>query len=89
MYRRLKEKTEKGINKMDTANMSYEEAYARLEEILRALEDKSTGLDKSLEIYEEGISLYRRCTSLLDEAEMKIKKFNQIGIEEDFNIDEK
>ena len=74
---------------MDTANMSYEEAYARLEEILRALEDKSTGLDKSLEMYEEGISLYRRCTFLLDEAEMKIKKFNQIGIEEDFNIDEK
>ena len=39
-------------------NMTYEQAYSRLEEVLRALEDKSTGLDKSLEMYEEGIALY-------------------------------
>ena len=32
-------------------NMTYEQAYSRLEEVLSALEDKSTGLDKSLEIY--------------------------------------
>lgn len=65
-------------------NMTYEQAYSRLEEVLRALEDKSTGLDKSLEMYEEGIALYRRCKSLLDEAEMKVKKFNELGLEEDF-----
>ena len=65
-------------------NMTYEQAYSRLEEVLRALEDKSTGLDKSLEMYEEGIALYRRCNALLDEAEMKVKKFNELGLEEDF-----
>lgn len=65
-------------------NMTYEQAYSRLEEVLRALEDKSTGLDKSLEMYEEGIALYRRCKTLLDEAEMKVKKFNELGLEEDF-----
>ena len=65
-------------------NMTYEQAYSRLEEVLSALEDKSTGLDKSLEMYEEGIALYRRCKTLLDEAEMKVKKFNELGLEEDF-----
>ena len=65
-------------------NMTYEQAYSRLEEVLSALEDKSTGLDKSLEMYEEGIALYRRCKALLDESEMKVKKFNELGLEEDF-----
>ena len=65
-------------------NMTYEQAYSRLEEVLTALEDKSTGLDKSLEMYEEGIALYRRCKTLLDDAEMKVKKFNELGLEEDF-----
>lgn len=68
-------------------NMTYEQAYSRLEEVLRALENKSTGLDKSLEMYEEGIALYRRCKVLLDEAEMKVKKFNELGLEEDFDKD--
>lgn len=64
-------------------NMTYEEAYSRLEKILKTLEDKNTGLDKSLEMYEEGIALYRKCKMLLDEAEMKVKKFNELGVEED------
>ncbi|WP_300279871.1 exodeoxyribonuclease VII small subunit [Peptacetobacter sp.] len=64
-------------------NMTYEQVYTRLEEVLKLLEDKSTGLDQSLELYEEGISLYRKCVSLLDEAEMKVKKFNELGLEEE------
>lgn len=67
-------------------NMTYEQVYSRLEEVLKLLEDKSTGLDKSLELYEEGIALYRRCTKLLDEAEMKVKKFNELGLEEELNV---
>lgn len=74
---------------MDIDKMSYEEAYLELENILRALEDRNTGLDKALEMYEEGIALYRRCNKLLNEAELKIKKFNEEGIEEDFNIENK
>lgn len=74
---------------MDIDKMSYEEAYLELENILRALEDRNTGLDKALEMYEEGIALYRRCNMLLNEAELKINKFNEEGIEEDFNIENK
>ena len=35
---------------------------------------------------EEGIKLYKHCNKLLENAELKISKFSQLGIEEDFNI---
>ncbi|MCG4735056.1 exodeoxyribonuclease VII small subunit, partial [Casaltella massiliensis] len=40
-------------------NLTYEEAYRKLEEILYKLESKSTSLDESLGLYEEGIALYK------------------------------
>ena len=67
-------------------NLTYEEAYNKLEYILEKLESKSTSLDESLSLYEEGIKLYKHCNKLLDKAQLKISKFNQLGIEEDFNI---
>ena len=57
-----------------------------MESILETLESKSTSLDESLSLYEEGIKLYKHCNKLLDNAQLKISKFNQLGIEEDFNI---
>ena len=67
-------------------NLTYEEAYNKLESILETLASKSTSLDESLSLYEEGIKLYKHCNKLLDNAQLKISKFNQLGIEEDFNI---
>ena len=69
-------------------NLTYEQAYQKLEEILEKLESKGTSLDESLGLYEEGISLYKHCNKLLDDAKLKISKFNQLGIEEDFKIEE-
>lgn len=68
--------------------LSYEEAYGKLEEILIKLESKNTSLDESLSLYEEGIKLFKHCNKLLEDAELKISKFNNLGIEEDFNIGE-
>jgi len=45
-----------------------------LEEIISALESKEASLDSSLELFEEGIGLYRHCKGKLDEAEKKITK---------------
>lgn len=69
-------------------NFTYEEAYKKLEVILEKLESKNTSLDESLSLYEEGISFYKHCNKLLEDAQLKISKFNEIGIEEDFNITE-
>ena len=69
-------------------NLTYEQAYNKLEDILEKLESKNTSLDESLNLYEEGISLYKHCNKLLEDAQLKISKFNKLGIEEDFNISE-
>lgn len=67
-------------------NLTYEQAYNKLEDILEKLESKGTSLDESLSLYEEGISLYKHCNKLLADAQLKISKFSQLGIEEDFKI---
>ncbi len=53
-------------------NMKFEEAVNKLEEIVRALEDGNTPLDRALELYENGIALVRFCNEKLDSAEQKI-----------------
>ena len=52
---------------------TFEEALKRIEEIVRYLDDGTAELDRSLELYEEGIGLVRLCSSMLDNAEKKIK----------------
>lgn len=53
---------------------SFEEALNRLEEIVNELEDESISLEKSIELYEEGIKLSKSCTETLEEAELRVKK---------------
>lgn len=45
----------------------------RLEEITRLLESGAEGLDQSLKLYEEGVSLIRLCTQKLEAAEQSVK----------------
>ncbi len=55
------------------AAMTFEEALARLEEIVRALESGSAPLDESLALFEEGVGLVKLCNARLDTAEQKVK----------------
>ncbi len=57
---------------MSKKNPSFEEALSRLEEIVRLLESGESPLDKSLELFEEGVKLVKLCSTKLDEAEQKI-----------------
>ncbi|MBE6680599.1 MAG: exodeoxyribonuclease VII small subunit [Ruminococcaceae bacterium] len=52
---------------------TFEEAMARLEEIVRALDGGAAGLDDSLGLFEEGIALVKLCNSKLEGAEQKVK----------------
>ena len=53
--------------------ITFEAAMERLEEILRMLESGNENLDNSLKLYEEGISLIRGCSALLENAEQSVK----------------
>ena len=59
------------MNKIDS--LSFEEALSRLETVVKELEGESITLDKSIELYEEGIALSRLCTETLEEAELRIQ----------------
>ncbi|HHV93797.1 MAG TPA: exodeoxyribonuclease VII small subunit [Firmicutes bacterium] len=58
---------------MDERN-TFEENFARLEQIIRELEQGDVALEKSLSLFEEGIQLVRRCSRQLDAAEARIAK---------------
>ncbi len=70
----------------DKKNLKFEDAYKRLDEIARLLEDGNTPLEESFKIYEEGQELIRKCHEILDQAEIKLKavkeKQNDVEAEE-------
>lgn len=53
--------------------ITFEEALARLEELVRSLEEGKLPLAESLTAFEEGVALLRRCTQELEEAEGKVE----------------
>ena len=57
---------------MKTDKMNYEDAVARLQEIVSSLEKGNLPLADSLTLFEEGTALMKRCTELLDGAEQKV-----------------
>jgi exodeoxyribonuclease VII small subunit len=53
-------------------NLTFEEALAELERIVRELEDGKIGLEESLTRYEQGVGILRRCYGQLRQAEQRI-----------------
>ena len=53
-------------------DLTFEQALKRLEEIVEALEMDDLELEKSVQFYEEGVSMYRHCTQQLQRAEKRI-----------------
>ena len=52
--------------------MTYEEAMARLQEIVAKLESGEESLESSMKLFEEGAKLSAWCYQQLQEAEQKI-----------------
>ena len=59
---------------MNPENMTFEQNMGRLEQIVRAMERGDVPLEESLKLFQEGTELVRRCGSLLDAAELQVKK---------------
>lgn len=60
-----------------TEQESFETLYKRLEEAVAKLEEGGLTLDQSIELYEEGAKLARRCQELLQQAELKVTKLQE------------
>lgn len=57
------------------ADLSFEDAYAQLEDVLTALEAGDLTLDESLARYELGVALTEFCERKLEEAELRVRKW--------------
>jgi exodeoxyribonuclease VII small subunit len=56
--------------------ISYEQAFKELEEIVAALEMNNQSLETTLNLFERGQMLIRYCTNKLDQAELKIQQIS-------------
>ena len=67
--------------------MNFEENMENLEKIVKELEKGELNLDDSIKKFEEGMSLWKKCNEILEEAEKKITiliKKEDVIEEEDF-----
>lgn len=56
--------------------LTYEEAFAELETIVNALEGEQNPLEEAMSLFERGQALVRRCSELLEEADLKVRKLS-------------
>jgi exodeoxyribonuclease VII small subunit len=58
-------------------NLSFEEALARLEEMVRELEKEDITLEDSMQKFELGVKLSSHCLKKLNQAEQKIEELTR------------
>lgn len=56
---------------------TFEQAAARLDEIVARMEQPETGLEDMIAMVEEGLGLIRRSRAMLTEAELRIRKLEE------------
>mgnify|MGYP001211653985 CR=1 FL=1 len=55
-------------------NLTYEQAFAELEQILTRLEGETMNLEDSLALFERGQGLTRYCAELLEKAQLRVQQ---------------
>ena len=58
-------------------DLTFEQAFAELEESVRTLERGDLPLEESLALYERGQELAAYCAKLLDDAQLKITQIEE------------
>lgn len=72
-------------------NVNFEEAMEKLEKIANELENGELTLEESLNKFEEGMKLSKKCNEIIENAEKKITVLLQKDgelVEENFKIEE-
>ncbi len=73
-------------------SLTYEQAFAELEETVRRLSGDALALDAALALFERGQALAAHCNALLDAAELKVKQLAPAAegyYETDFEAEER
>ena len=64
-------------NNDSSSQVSFEEAFRKLEETVQALEEGNLSLEEATSLYEEGIGLAKECNRLLSATELKITQLKE------------
>ena len=66
------------ISTIPVEELTYEQAFAELEEIVSALEANNVALEHALQLFERGQSLTQYCANLLDKAELRVRQLSSV-----------
>jgi len=64
---------------MAESKQNFEASLTKLEKIVEQLESEELGLEESLQLFEEGIKVSKKCEESLKIAELKVKKLMEDG----------
>jgi exodeoxyribonuclease VII small subunit len=67
----------------DVSQMEFEQALKELENIVKILEEGKSSLNESVNLYERGTLLKKRCDNILESVQLRI---NQISSDKDGSI---
>ena len=62
---------------MTKNDQTFEMKMTRMETIVKSLDEEEVSLEKSLELYQEGIKLSQECDNILKNAELKVEELNK------------
>jgi len=62
------------VDEVPVEDLSFEQAQAELERVIEALEDRNTGLDEALRLWERGEALHAWCRSRLEYAAARMQQ---------------
>ena len=72
----------------DTENMSFEDALALLQKLIKELEEGNLPLDKALKTFQEAVAVSRVCNKKLEMAQEEVKKIVVNGEDSDYKLED-
>lgn len=79
MKEQCKEETVMQEQGKKAEEMTLEESFARLDEMLEKMEDRELPLEESFRLYQQGMALLVSCNEKIDVVEKKIRIMNGDG----------
>ena len=64
-----------------TQEMTIEEGFSRLEEIIRVLEDRATPLEEAFASWRCGMDILKQCSEKIDLVDKKVRVLSGEGVE--------
>ena len=59
---------------VSASDLSYEQAVEELESLIDRIESGEAGLEDSLDQYERGVALLKRCRAIISKAEQRLEE---------------